>query len=124
MSDQPEFDMSALLQQAQQLQQQLVAAQQEAAAQVIEGQAGGGVVKIEATGGLEFRDVRIDPSVVDPADVEMLQDLVLAALRDVVAKANELNQQAMGPMGNMLGGLGGLGGPGGGGDALGGPSGG
>lgn len=125
MSDTPEFDMSALLQQAQQLQQQLVDAQQDAAAQVVEGNAGGGVVRIQATGGLEFRDVTIDRAVVDPSDVEMLQDLVLAALRDVVAKASELNQRAMGPMGAMLSGLGGgLPGLGGGlGGALGGSSG-
>ncbi|MGI8791893.1 MAG: YbaB/EbfC family nucleoid-associated protein [Acidimicrobiales bacterium] len=107
--------MSALLEKAQNLQQQLMEAQQAAASQTVEGHAGGGVVKIEATGGLEFRNVIIDPSVIDPADVEMLQDLVLAAIRDTVAKANELNQQAMGPMGNMMGGLGGaLGGPTGG----------
>lgn len=106
MSDEPGFDMSALLQQAQQLQAQLLEAQEQARSQVVEGHAGGGVVKIRATGGLEFLDVVIDASAVDPDDVEMLQDLVLAAIRDTVARANELNQAAMGPMGEMLGGLG------------------
>src|SRR5205085_7424138 len=102
------FDLSNLLASAQQMQQQLLEAQAEAAAQEVEGQAGGGVVRITATGGFDIRDVRIDKSVVDPDDVEMLQDLVLAALRDTVAKVNELNQQAMGGLAGM-GGLGGLG---------------
>jgi hypothetical protein len=61
------------------------------------------VVRVEATGGLEFRSVTIDPTAVDPDDVEMLQDLVLAALHDVVAKANETQSGAMG--GVDLGGL-------------------
>ena len=99
------FDFSNLLASAQQMQQQLLEAQARAAEQEVEGQAGGGVVRITATGGFEITDVRIDPSVVDPDDVEMLQDLVLAALRDTLHKVNALNQQAMGG----LGGLGGLG---------------
>jgi DNA-binding YbaB/EbfC family protein len=91
----------------QQMQQQLLDAQQTAAAQVVEGRAGGGVVTVTVTGGLEFRDVTIDPSVVDPEDVEMLQDLVLAAIRDAVTCANELNRQALGGLG-LGGGLEGL----------------
>jgi DNA-binding YbaB/EbfC family protein len=91
----------------QQMQQQLMDAQQTAASQVVEGRAGGGVVTVTVTGGLEFRDVTIDPSVVDPEDVEMLQDLVLAAVRDAVTRANELNRQALGGLG-LGGGLEGL----------------
>jgi DNA-binding YbaB/EbfC family protein len=91
----------------QQMQQQLMDAQQTAAAQVVEGRAGGGVVRMTVTGGLEFRDVTIDPAVVDPDDVEMLQDLVLAAVRDAVTRANELNRQALGGLG-LGGGLEGL----------------
>jgi DNA-binding YbaB/EbfC family protein len=83
----------------QQMQQQLMDAQQTAAAQVVEGRAGGGVVTVTVTGGLEFLDVTIDPAVVDPEDVEMLQDLVLAAVRDAVTRANELNRQALGGLG-------------------------
>ena len=114
MSDQREPqgpDLGALLGQAQKMQEQMVQAQEASAAQILEGQAGGGVVRIEATGGLEFRSVTIDPGAVDPDDVEMLQDLVLAALRDVVAKANEAQAGAMGgldlgglDLGDMLGG--------------------
>ena len=99
-------DMNDLLKQAQQMQEHLMQAQAAAAEQVIEGQSGGGVVKVTVTGGMEFQSVTIDPDTVDPADVAMLEDLVLAAIHDAVAKVNELSQQAMG--GLDLGGLGGL----------------
>jgi DNA-binding YbaB/EbfC family protein len=101
------FDFGQLLAQAQNMQQQLLDAQARAAEQVVEGQAGGGVVRIRVTGGFDLQAVTIDPAVVDPADVEMLQDLVLAALRDALAKVNELNQEAMGGLmpGGGLGGL-------------------
>jgi hypothetical protein len=99
------FDMGALLEQAAQMQEQLAAAQQQAAATVVEGAAGGGVVKVAVTGNMEFRSVTIDPSAVDPADVEMLQDLVLAALHDAVAQVNELAQGSIDLGGLDLGGL-------------------
>jgi nucleoid-associated protein EbfC len=94
-------DFGALLGQA----QEALAAQAEAATQVVEGQSGGGVVKVEVTGGGEFRSVTIDPQVVDPADVEMLQDLILAALHDASAQIAELQQEAMGGLdiGGLLG---------------------
>jgi len=98
--------MNDLLKQAQQMQEQLMEAQATAAAQVVEGQAGGGVVKVSVTGGMEFQSVHIDPDAVDPEDVSMLEDLVLAAIHDAVGKVNELSQQAMG--GLDMGGLGGL----------------
>jgi DNA-binding YbaB/EbfC family protein len=81
--------------------------QQAASAQVVEGCAGGGMVTVQLTGGMDIVNVTIDPSVVDPADVEMLQDLVLAAMRDAVARANDLNRQALGGLG-LGGGLEGL----------------
>jgi len=99
------LDMGALLEQATKMQEQLVAAQQEAAEAVVEGVAGGGVVKISVTGTMEFQSVTIDPSAVDPADVEMLQDLVLAALHDAVTQVGELQQDSMGLGGLDLGGL-------------------
>ncbi|HVF33674.1 MAG TPA: YbaB/EbfC family nucleoid-associated protein [Acidimicrobiales bacterium] len=98
------FDLGGLLAQAQSMQQQLADAQARVAAQSVEGQAGGGVVRVTMTGGFEFTDVRIDPAAVDPADVEMLQDLVLAAVRDAVGRVNALNQEAMQTMGGGLGG--------------------
>lgn len=99
-------NMNDLLKQAQQMQEQLMEAQAAAAEQVVEGQAGGGVVKVTVSGGMEFQSVHIDPDAVDPEDVAMLEDLVLAAIHDAVAKVNDLSQQAMG--GLDLGGLGGL----------------
>ena len=107
------LDMGSLLGMAMDMQQQLLAAQEQAAHTVVEGQAGGGVVRIQVTGGLEFQGVTIDPDAVDPADVEMLQDLVLAALHDAVARVQELTEQAN-PMAGLgmgdldLGGLGGM----------------
>jgi DNA-binding YbaB/EbfC family protein len=107
-SDFPELpDMGGLLSQVQQMQQQLISAQEEAASRVVEGQAGGGAVKVQMTGGFDFRKVTIDPAAVDPDDVGMLEDLILAALHDAVGRVNELNRQALGGLGSM-GGLGGL----------------
>lgn len=108
MAKQP--NINDLLKQAQKMQQQLIEAQQQASAQTVVGVAGGGVVRVEVTGAMEFRSVKIDPSAVDPDDVEMLEDLVLAAIHDAVAKAQELSQQAMGglDLGALGGGLGGL----------------
>jgi nucleoid-associated protein EbfC len=100
-------DMGGLLAQMQQMQQQLMDAQQQAAERVVEGSAGGGAVKVKVTGGFEFEDVTIDPAVVDPADVEMLQDLILAAIRDAVSRINDLNREALGGLG-LGGGLDGL----------------
>jgi DNA-binding YbaB/EbfC family protein len=102
------FDLEALLGSAAQMQQQLMAAQQAAAAEVVEGQAGGGVVKVRVTGGLEFEAVEIAPAAIDSDDPQMLQDLVLAALHDAMARVQELQQQAMGgfdPSNIDLGGL-------------------
>jgi len=79
---------------------------QDARSQVYEGHAGGGAVIVRATGDLEFESITIDPEVVDPADVEMLQDLVLAALHDLASTMAEAQQAAMGALGALdLGGL-------------------
>lgn len=101
-------DMQMILQQAQKMQQQLQQAQAELATAEVTGQAGNGLVEITVTAGLEPRSVRIDPKVVDPEDVETLQDLVAGALGDAVGKAQELQQQKMGPLagGMDMGGLG------------------
>ena len=81
------LDMSSLLGSAMELQEQMLAAQQEVANAEYEGQSGGGAVRIVVTGSMEFRSVTIAPEAVDPDDVEMLQDLVLAALHDAVSQA-------------------------------------
>jgi DNA-binding YbaB/EbfC family protein len=109
-------NMGDLLKQAQRMQEQLMEARATAEEQEVEGQAGGGVVKVRVTGGMEFVGVSIDPSAVDPDDVAMLEDLVLAAIHDATKKAAELSEQAMGgldiagALGGLGGGLGGLGG--------------
>lgn len=99
-------NMNDLLKQAQKMQEQLAEARAAAESQEVEGQSGGGVVKVRVTGAMDFTGVSIDPSAVDPDDVALLEDLVLAAVRDAMAKAGALSEQAMG--GVDLGGLGGL----------------
>ncbi len=109
MTDQGGFDLGGLLEQAQAMQEQLAQAQEEQANTVVTGTAGGGLVSIEMTGAGAFQSVSIQPSAIDPDDAEMLEDLVLAALRDAAAQVMELQQQSMGGMDLPdLGGLGGL----------------
>ena len=95
------IDFGALMETASSLQAQMLAAQEEAARSVVEGVSGGGVVRIAVTGAMDFQSVTIDPSAVDPDDVEMLQDLVLAALRHAM---EQIGEQASG--GVDLGGMG------------------
>jgi DNA-binding YbaB/EbfC family protein len=102
--------MGALLKQAQQMQQQLVAAQEEMAATEVTGTAGGGLVSATMTGSGELTALTIAPAAVDPDDIETLQDLVVAAVRDAKRAADELAAQKMGPLAGGLGG--GLGLPG------------
>lgn len=90
-------DFGGLLSQA----QDLLAAQAAAADQEVEGVAGGGVVRIRATGTGQVLAVSIAPEVVDPADVPMLEDLVLAALHDVNARLAEIQHAAMGPLAGL-----------------------
>jgi len=97
-------DLSDLLQAAQEMQAELANAQAQAAETVVEGISGGGAVRIEATAGLEFKAVHLRPDAVDGDDVELLEDLILAALRDVVTQANHVQTEALGD----LGGLGGM----------------
>ncbi|WP_459548867.1 YbaB/EbfC family nucleoid-associated protein [Nocardia sp. X0981] len=93
-----QFDMQQLLQQAQQMQQQVMAAQAEIAAAEVEGQAGNGLVQvtIKATG--EVLSLTIDPQAVDPEDVETLQDLVIGAINDAMANAQQLAAERLGPL--------------------------
>src|SRR5689334_3435898 len=84
------FDLGAMMQQAQQMQEQMVRAQEEAKQKTVEGTAGGGMVTVTMTGGFEMRKVKIDPSVIDPKDLSMLEDLIVAAVNQAVAKAQQL----------------------------------
>jgi DNA-binding YbaB/EbfC family protein len=104
--------MQMILQQAQKMQQQLMAAQAELAVAEVVGQAGNGLVQVTMTAAGEVRSVRIDPKIVDPDDVETLQDLVVGAMQDAARAAQEMQAAKMGPLAGGLGGAGGLGLPG------------
>ena len=99
--------MAQLMKQAQKMQQQLAAAQEELATAEVTGTAGGGLVSATMTGSGELTALTISPEAVDPDDVETLQDLVVAAVRDASRAANELAASTMGPVtGGFGGGLG------------------
>ncbi len=99
-------DMQSLMKQAQQMQQQMVQAQQELADTDVTGTSGGGLVTATCTGTGELTALEISPSVVDPEDLETLQDLIVAAVRDARRAGDELAQQRMGPLAGGLGGMG------------------
>ncbi len=105
-----QVDMGSILDVAQSMQNQMMEAQAKLASAVVEGQAGGGVVRIKVSGQVEFREVHIDAAAVDPDDPSLLEDLVLAALHDAIAKLNELQEQTsplggldLGDLGDMFG---------------------
>jgi len=93
---------------AMQMQQEMGRIQAELAETEVEGTAGGGAVKAFATGTQHLKSVTIDPSAVDPDDVEMLQDLVTAAVNEALEASRKLAERKMAAMGGMAGGLGGL----------------
>ena len=85
-----------LIRQAQQLQARLEKAQQELETATVQASAGGGVVTVTVSGKLKIESVTIDPQAVDPDDVEMLEELVMAAANEALQKAQDLAQQKMG----------------------------
>ena len=101
--------MGNIMQQAQKMQQQMTEAQAELETREYEASAGGGVVKVSINGKKEISKVTIDPSVIDPDDVEMLEDLVAAAVNEAIRLVED---DAAEEMGKITGGLGGLGIPG------------
>jgi nucleoid-associated protein EbfC len=105
-------DLQMIMQQAQKMQEQLIAAQAELASAEVTGQAGNGLVQVTMTAAGEVRQVRIDPQVVDPDDVDTLQDLVVGALHDASRAAQQLQAEKMGTLAGGLGDAGGLGLPG------------
>ncbi|MEU6619511.1 YbaB/EbfC family nucleoid-associated protein [Streptomyces litmocidini] len=102
-------NMQQLLQQAQKMQQDLARAQQELAATLVDGQAGGGLVKATVTGAGELRALEIDPKAVDPEDTETLADLIVAAVQAANDNAQQLQQTKLGPLAQGMGGMPGLG---------------
>ncbi|OZE89868.1 YbaB/EbfC family nucleoid-associated protein [Rhodococcoides fascians] len=97
-------DMASILQQAQQMQQQLMAAQAEIAETEVTGQAGGGLVVATVKGTGEVVGLTIDPKIVDPDDVETLQDLVIGAIADASKAAQNVASEKLGPLAGGLGG--------------------
>jgi nucleoid-associated protein EbfC len=97
-------DIASIMQQAQQMQQQLMAAQAEIAATEVTGQAGGGLVTATVTGTGEIVGLVIDPKVVDPEDVETLQDLIIGAIADASKSAQAVASEKLGPLAGGLGG--------------------
>jgi nucleoid-associated protein EbfC len=120
-------NLNKMLQEAQKLQEEMAAAQDKLKEEKVEASSGGGMVKVVATGEGRLESITIDPDAVDPEDVELLQDMVLAAVNEAMRQADELREKAMSasagfdPM-EALGALG-LGGPGGGLGGMGGPAG-
>jgi DNA-binding YbaB/EbfC family protein len=97
-----------LQQMAQQMQKQMQKIQEELAAAVVEGSAGGGAITVKMNGHRELQSIVISPEVVDPEDVEILQDLLMVAFNDATKKAQEMAEQRMGPLTGGMKGLPGL----------------
>jgi len=101
------MDMDKLLQQVGQMQEQMQQAQGELAKETVEATAGGGMVTVVANGAGEIKQIKIDPKAIDPADPEMLEDMIIAAVNEAVRSAHALMESKLGGLaGGALGGLG------------------
>ncbi len=103
------MDMNKMMRQVQEMQAQMAKAQEELASERVEASAGGGMVRVTASGSGEIVSVSISPQAIDPEDPEMLEDLVLAAVNEALRNAQNLMQSKLG---GAVGGLGALGLPG------------
>jgi DNA-binding YbaB/EbfC family protein len=115
MPKQPRMpNVQQMMAQVQKMQKDMEVAQEELRNEVVEASAGGGMVTVKISGDLQLREVRIDPSAVDPEDAEILGDMVLAAVNEALRMAQELAERKMGgaTAGLDLSNLGGLGLPG------------
>lgn len=104
------MNIQKLMKEAQKAQRQMAEAQERLASLTVEGSAGGGMVTVTASGDGTISRVKIDPKAVDPEDVDLLEDLVTAAVSEAQRKAKELQEQEMGSVMGGMGGMGGLGG--------------
>lgn len=91
-------NMGGMMKQAQQLQKKMLKMQDELATKTVEATAGGGMVKVVANGGQKIESISLEKEVVDPEDIEMLQDLILAAVNDALAKSQEMVSSEMGKL--------------------------
>ncbi len=107
MAQQP--NMNQMMKQVQAMQAEMTKAQESLKDEIVEATAGGGMVTVKMSGDMELKELKIDPEAVDPDDVELLQDMVTAAVSEALRSAQEL---AASKMGAATGGLGGLGLPG------------
>ena len=98
-------NMNQMMMQARKMQQDLQRAQQEIAETEVIGTAGGEMVEVVLTGDKKLVSVTIDPQAVDPDDVEMLEDLLVAAFNAAMEEADKLSAEKLGPMAGMLGGM-------------------
>ncbi|HTA34295.1 MAG TPA: YbaB/EbfC family nucleoid-associated protein [Solirubrobacteraceae bacterium] len=107
-------NMQQMMAQVQKMQKDMELAQEQLKDEVVEASAGGGMVTVTVSGALEVREIKIDPGAVDPEDVEILADMVTAAVNEALRKAQELAESKLGgaTAGLDLGNLGGLGLPG------------
>ena len=115
MPKQPRMpNMQQMMAQVQKMQKDMELAQEQLKDEVVESSAGGGMVTVTVSGALEVREIKIDPGAVDPEDVEILADMVTAAVNEALRKAQELAESKLGgaTAGLDLGNLGGLGLPG------------
>lgn len=101
-------NMSQLMKQAQRMQKQMEEAQANMEEQEFTAAAGGGAVEVTASGKREITKVKIDPEAVDPDDVEMLEDLIMAATNEALRKIDEMSQASMSKITGGLGGMNGL----------------
>lgn len=101
-------NLNKMLEQAQAMLAQQQEAQEKLKSQTVEATAGGGMVKVVLTGDMRVQMLAIDPDAVDPEDVEMLQDLVTAAVNEALDASRRVAEQKMGALTSMTGGLGGL----------------
>ncbi|MCP4722236.1 MAG: YbaB/EbfC family nucleoid-associated protein, partial [Desulfobacteraceae bacterium] len=89
-------NMNNMMKQAQKLQKKMLKTQEELATKTVEASAGGGMVKVIANGGQKIESIVLEKEVVDPEDIEMLQDLVMAAVNDALKKSQEMVSSEMG----------------------------
>ena len=95
-------NMQAMMRQAQKMQQDAMRAKEELDNTVFDGSASGGLVKVQINGKYEMVSVNIDSSIVDPDDVEMIEDLVVAAFNDAKAKADKMKETKLGALGGLI----------------------
>src|SRR2546423_5679216 len=97
-------NLNQILKQAQQMEAEMAKAQEQLKNEIVEASAGGGMVKVTMTGDLQLREIKIDPEAVDPEDVELLQDMVTAAVNEAMRSAQELASSRMGGIAGLGGG--------------------